>query len=116
MPKFRYQCKTCNVSELRLVSNKDKQVLCKTCQTLMDRQMPNLVGQEVRETVDPLLNTSWKQDQKDILKERKEDYYWSVEVPRLVQTHGLQTCLEQGWVWIDDKGQMHVHTKPPGKR
>jgi hypothetical protein len=24
--------------------------------------------------------------------------------------------LEQGWVWIDDDGKMHVHSKPPHKR
>ena len=90
--------------------------LCDICKNPMVRQMPNLAGKEVRETIDPHTNVQRQQDHDEVMRERKADYYWSVEVPRLVQKYSFQTCLEQGWVWVDDDGKIHTHTKPPGKR
>ncbi len=79
--------------------------------------MPKLVGAtEVRETVDHMTNSKHKQDQKALIRERNEEYFWKVEVPRLVQTYSVQTCLEEGWIWLDDKGQAHIYDKPPHKR
>lgn len=82
----------------------------------MAKQMPKTLPSQVTETVNTLTNTKWKADQKEILEERKQDHYWAVEVPRLVQKYSLKICLDQGWVWEDDNGKVHVHTKPPGKR
>lgn len=115
MPKYTFKCEKCNTEKQYFV-NADQELDCLVCSQRMYKQFPILAGQEVTEVVNQLTNTKWKQDQQEILRERKEDYYWSVEVPRLVQKYSLQACLEQGWVWIDDSGKMHVHTKPPGKR
>jgi hypothetical protein len=82
----------------------------------MTKQFPNILSTQVSETVNKYTNTKNKQDQKSIIEERKQDHYWSVEVPRLVQKYSLKICLEQGWVWEDDNGKVHTHTKPPGKR
>jgi hypothetical protein len=81
----------------------------------MHRQLPNIGGQEVRETVDVLTNTKWKQDQQEILKKRREEHFWNVEVPRLVQTYSLETCLKEGWLVYNEKGELVVG-KAPNKR
>ena len=79
--------------------------------------MPVISGQEVRETVDTYVGTKWKQDQKDLVKERKADYFWEIEVPKKVNSgiYSLQTMLENGWVYVDDKGKLQTRTKPPQK-
>ena len=120
MPKYTFKCELCN-TEKQYFCNETQAIKCPICSNArfdhyMKRQLPVLAGQEVTEIVNTLTNTKWKQDQQEILKERKEDYYWSVEVPRLVQKYSLKECLEQGWVWIDDNNKMHIYTKPPGKR
>jgi hypothetical protein len=78
----------------------------------MIRQLPNIGGQEVRETVNTLTNTKWKQDQQEILQKRKEDHFWQVEVPRLVQTYSLETCLKEGWLTYNEKGELVIGTAP----
>jgi hypothetical protein len=45
----------------------------------------------------------------------KEDYFWEVEVPRLVQTYSTETCIENGWLKYNDKGELVIN-KPPKKR
>ena len=82
----------------------------------MIRQLPNLSSEtEVREVIDPLTNRKWQQDQKELIKARRDQHYWEVEVPRLVQTHSLETCLEQQWLKYNDKGELVIN-KPPSKR
>lgn len=81
----------------------------------MHRLLPTLSGQEVRETVDTLTNTKWKQGQKEILARRKEEHFWDVEVPRLVQTYSLQTCLEEKWLVYNERGEL-VIGKAPSKQ
>jgi 23S rRNA-/tRNA-specific pseudouridylate synthase len=81
----------------------------------MPRALPTLAGQEVRETVDQLTGQQWKQDQKAIIDNRKETHYWEVEVPRLVETYSLETCLQQGWLVYNDKDELVIN-KPPSKR
>ena len=80
----------------------------------MKRQLPNLTGSTTKETVDKLSNTSHMDNHDQIIQNRKEAYYWEVEVPRFVQTYDKETCLRQGWLYYDDKGQLQVRTKPPG--
>jgi len=85
----------------------------------MERQMPILNGQSnVTEVVDKYMGIVWKEGQRELVKERHDEYYWSVEVPRLVNsgTYSLETMLQNGWVWIDDNEHIHTHTKPLHKR
>jgi hypothetical protein len=85
----------------------------------MKRDMPILNGPaDKKEVVDSLTNTRWGDDHRKIIQARKEKYYWSVEVPRMVNsgTYSVQTMFEKGWIWIDDNNEMHIHTKPPKER
>jgi len=117
MPKYSFLCTECDNLEQLFVDVGIKTVVCPKCSSVANRQMPKLNGAvEVRETVDSTTNRKHKQNQKDLIKERNDEYFWKVEVPRLVQKYSTQTALEEGWIWIDDKGQVHVHDKPPGKR
>lgn len=78
--------------------------------------MPVLTGADVKETVDKLTGTSWKQDQEDLTQKRRDKYYWEVEVPRLVQKYSLETCLEQKWLIYNEKGELVINNKPPDER
>lgn len=116
MPKFRFICSICKEETSRYVTVNAETLPCDICKAgTLERQLPTLSGQEVRETIDPVTNTRWKQDQQEILKKRKDDHFWEVEVPRLVQKYSLQTCLEEGWLVYNDKGQLVIN-KPPSKR
>jgi len=89
---------------------------CSVCGTTMLREFPNTnSATEVREVVDAYTNRTWGKDHEAVLKKRKEDHYWEVEVPRLVQTYSTETCLEQGWLIYNDKGELVIN-KPPSKR
>jgi len=39
-------------------------------------------------------------------------------VPRLVNsgTYGLDTMLENEWIWVDDNDKIHIYDKPPCDR
>lgn len=116
MPKFTFLCEKCKHSVQKFKPITTKTIKCEKCGEDAHRQLPKLANPEVRETVDKHTGKKWKQDQKAMLAERRDEYYWSVEVPRLVSKYSLETCLEQGWVWVDDDGKLHIHTKPPHKR
>jgi len=79
--------------------------------------MPTLRGLKNTETVDKFTNKKHIDDQQSIISERKADYYWEVEVPKLVNSgvYGLDTMLEQGWVYYDEKHKLVTRTKPPQK-
>ena len=79
--------------------------------------MPSLRGLKTTETVDKYTNRKHISDHDNVLKERKLDYYWSVEVPKMVNsgTYSIETMIEQGWVYYDEKGNLITRTKPPQK-
>ena len=78
--------------------------------------MPKLDGPvEVRETVDTYTGATWNQNHQELIKERREQHYWEVEVPRLVEKYSLETCLENGWLTYNEKGDLVIN-KPPSKR
>jgi putative FmdB family regulatory protein len=119
MPKYTYACDSCNNRSVRMADAKQKTDTCDVCGSNMTRQLPSLNGPaEVTETVDSFMNVKHRQDQKSLIKERNDEYYWKVEVPKLANdpTYALETKLENGWIWIDDNNQIHVHDKPPYKR
>ncbi len=116
MPKYVFKCSSCNGQTHKYVASTVEQIDCATCGSKMNRQLPNIEGQtEVREVVDPYTNVTWGKDHEAVMKKRKEDHYWEVEVPRLIQTYSTETCLEQGWLIYNDKGELVIN-KPPSKR
>lgn len=119
MPIYVFKCKNCGHEERLFTSIKRMVSPCPQCkEEYMERQMPVLAGSaQVRETVNKLTNTKWIDNQEEILKNRRDDYFWSKEVPRLVQsgTYSLETMLENNWVYFDDKGQLQTRTKHPSR-
>jgi hypothetical protein len=81
------------------------------------RQMPKLAGIKTTEVVDKYTNKKHVADQKQVLQERKLDYYWEKLVPEMVNsgTYTLETMLEKGWVYYDEKKNLVTRTKPPQK-
>lgn len=117
MPKYTFECGACKSTVQKFVAVDKKTAKCR-CGNGMNRKMPKLSGHaQVTETVDKYTNRKWKQDQEDILEERKADYFWSVEVPRFVNsgTYSIETMLEMGWIYFNDKEEVQIRTKPPQK-
>jgi len=118
MPRYRFKCTCCNKMEPRRVKVGTKTINCE-CGGEMVWQMPTLNGaSEVLETVDKDSGIQWRTDHREDLEKRKAEYFWSVEVPRMVDsgTYGLETMLENSWVIVNEKGQIEVQNKPPHKR
>lgn len=116
MPKYVFACPKCKSEITAYVPSTVVEQQCQACLSMMERRLPNISGQtEVREVVDPYTNKRWGKDHEAVMKKRKEDHYWEVEVPRLVEQYSLETCLEQGWLIYNDKGELVVN-KPPSKR
>jgi hypothetical protein len=115
MPKYRFFCETCNVEVERFVSPKTETSECYVCMSPMSRQLPGSGSQAVREVVDSFTNVRTTPDEKAQNKARKTEHFWEVEVPRLIQTYSLQTCLEEGWLVYNDKKELVIN-KPPSKR
>ena len=116
MPKYTFKCQ-CGWSDQRIENKKTKHVDCPTCGSIADRAVPFLSGPvEVRETVNDLGKT-WRKDQDELINDRKQTHYWKHVVPELVNSgvYSMETMLERGWVYYDDKGQLHTRTTPPGK-
>jgi hypothetical protein len=76
----------------------------------MSRDLPNTnSATEVREVVDPYTNRKWGKDHEAVMKKRKEDHFRDVEMPRLVQTMSVETCLENKWLIFNDKGELVIN-------
>ena len=119
MPKYTFICKSCENKVQLNLHRSIKTIPCKKCKHDMQRQLPTLSGAStVKETIDPAIGTTWIDGQKEAVKERHDSYFWTVEVPRMVQSgvYSIETMLEQGWIWFDDDKKMHIHNKPPHKR
>jgi hypothetical protein len=114
MPKFRFLC-TCGNQAEKFASPKTEETDCASCGSKMKRQFPGSGSQQVREVVDSFTNTRQTPDAKTENLARKTEYFWEVEVPRLIQTYSLATCLDEGWLVYNDKGELVIN-KPPSKR
>jgi len=116
MAKYKFKCLSCEKEQMCYGNLADMAPKC--CNKNMEMQMPNLVSQQTTEVVDSYTNKSWVENQPKMIEERSTDYFWSVEVPRLVQSgiYALETMLENDWVYFDDKNEMQINTKPPNKR
>lgn len=115
MPKYNFTCPKCQTRTHKYVPSTIEEVPC-SCGDVMKRELPSTNSPtEVREVVDPYTNRKWGKDHEAVMKKRKDDHYWEVEVPRLVQTYSTETCIEQGWLVYNDKGELVIN-KPPSKR
>lgn len=109
-------CDKCGTHIDRFASTTTEQVKCQECQDgTMKRQLPNSGSQVVKEVVDKFTNVRHTDNQKSEDAQRKQDYFWEVEVPRLVQHYSIETCLEEKWLVYNDKGELVIN-KPPSKR
>jgi len=115
MPKYSFKCSSCNKEESYYVSAGVTEKQC-PCSSVMVRQIPNISKSIVKEKVDSYTNINVSIDNKEEIEERKLDHYWSEIVPRLVQEHPPELCLQEGWTYIDEKGHIQIQTKPPHKR
>ena len=119
MPKYSFSCSSCSNSSQMYVPTLVRNIECKKCNGIMHRQMPTLNGPaNVREIVDKNTGITWGDDQKQMIQDRKDEYYWTVEVPRFVASgvYSLETMLENMWIQVDDAGKIHINNKPPNKR
>lgn len=115
MPKYKFLCSSCNKEKYHYTSMDKESMPCGECGGLAQRQFPTINGQQVTEMVDSLTGATWQQDQKEKMHARNENNFWEVEVPRLVQKYSLPTCLENGWLTYNEKGEL-VIGKPPSRR
>jgi NMD protein affecting ribosome stability and mRNA decay len=120
MPRYHFVCPKCGLEEQNTVPSHIKEVACERChpeEVWMRRLPPRVSKPTVKEFVDKRAKSAME-DQTAILKQRKEDYFWSVEVPRMVASgvYSVETMLENGWISVGDDGKMVVHTKPVGNR
>lgn len=120
MPKYTFKCSLGHTVQ-KYTSSKTTGFPCEEgyCSAVMVRQMPTLNGPaDVTETVDKYMGVTWRPDQKEQVKQRRDEFYWTVEVPRMVAsgTYTVETMLENGWITLDDHGHVQVNNKPPSKR
>lgn len=115
MPKYRFKCDKCPNETEKFTGLKEITIPCTECDGTLQRQLPTSGTQVAREVVDSFTNTRASPDARKESNDRKTEYFWEVEVPRLVQTYSVQTCLEEGWLVYNDKGELVIN-KPPSKR
>lgn len=115
MPKFTFHCPSCETKETCYSSIEVSSKPCK-CGDTMVRSIPTVSKPIVKERVDEYSNVNLPVDNKEELEERKLTHYWEVVVPRLVQQYPVEHCLREGWMTVDERGQIVVQTKPPHKR
>jgi hypothetical protein len=117
MAKYRFKCEKCSVISERYASVRTEVVSCKECDGNAVRLFPNIGSQKVTETVDPFLNIRHEEDQKKKLENRRREHFWSVEVPRFVESgiYSVETMLAEGWVTYNEKGEMVVAKGPKEK-
>lgn len=114
MPKYVFTCPTCGKSEQKFTSVKTSELDC-TCGAKQKRQLPNIAQQQVNETIDQYTGVKRDQNHVENIKDRRDEHYWNVEVPRFVQHYSTETCIENGWLVYNEKGELVIN-KPPSKR
>lgn len=116
MPKRSFVCIDCGEITSSYVYGQDllgKQ--CNLCGSPAKVLPPTILGMDVTELVDQDRNVKWKQNQEEMIRERSLDYFYENEVPRLINEYSLKVCLEEGWIYYDEKGDLKVRKRPPQK-
>ena len=119
MPKYTFICEKCKNTKACFVKIGVKKIDCDMCDGFLLRQMPKLSGpSQVNEVIDHYTGVSWVDDQEAKIKQRKDKYYWEIEVPRMVNsgTYSIETMLEMGWVYLNEKEEVCINNKPPSER
>lgn len=114
MPKYTFYCENCGKSKQMFTPSSTNEVECE-CHSKMTRQLPKIGVQRVTEVVDTYTGVTRDQDHNDLIKQRRDDHYWDVEVERLILTCSVETCIENGWLVYNEKGEL-VKGKAPHKR
>lgn len=115
MPKYTFVCHNCGEQKTQYAPVSITEFPCGKCDSAMIRQLPSSGSQEVTEKIDDFTGVTRTQDSESLNKERREQHYWEVEVPRFIETYSTETCIEQGWLVYNDKGELVIN-KPPSKR
>lgn len=117
MPKYTFICEKCDTLVQKYTSRDKKAIKCK-CGGSLQRQLPRPNKADVEETIDKYMGTKQRPDQREVVQQRRDEYYWTIEVPRLVNsgTYSVETMLEMGWIYLDEKNQIQINTSPPHKR
>jgi hypothetical protein len=108
MAKYRFQCEKCSAVVERYASVSTEALPCKECGANTKRLFPNIGSKKVTETIDSFTGIRHEEDQRKQLENRRIEHFWDVEVPRLVQTYSTQTCLEEGWLVYNEKGELVI--------
>lgn len=116
MAKYRFQCKKCSKIIERYTSVSTDSLPCKECGADTKRLFPTLGSKKVTETVDSFLNVRHEDDHRKHLEDRRIEHFWDVEVPRLIQTYSTQTCLEEGWLVYNEKGELVIGKPKKNKK
>ena len=115
MAKYRYLCDSCKKEKTSDSSSSSNSIAC-TCGNQMTRLPPTITKSELKEVVDKYTNIHLSPDNDEIIKQRKLEHYWAVEVPRLVNEYPIETSLQEVWMYFDESNKLQVQTKPPHKR
>lgn len=120
MAKYTYECKACGFTFQKYTSINTMQTQCPQCSSFTtERKLPTLNGpSNVTEIIDKYTGVTHRPNQKEEVEQRRAEYYWTVEVPRFVESgvYSIETMLENGWIWVDDNNQVHINNKPPQRR
>lgn len=116
MPKYIFTCE-CGAEISKYISASIFSIKCSYCSAQMSRQIPSHVEQSiVKELVDSYTGVYLPPDNTAILEARRSEYFWKVEVPRLVNEYPIEHSIREGWLIYDEQGKLQVQTKPPHKR
>jgi hypothetical protein len=117
MAKYRYQCEDCSIVFERYTSVSIEALPCKECGAKAKRLFPNIGSKKVTETVDSFTNIRHEEDNRKNIENRRLEHFWSVEVPRFVQSgiYSTETMLAEGWIVYDEKQELVVAKGPKGK-
>lgn len=116
MAKYRFQCEQCFKVVEKYTSVSTETLPCAECpSSWMRRLLPNVGSKKVTETVDSFLGIRQEDDYEKLTDDRRTEHFWEVEVPRLVQTYSTETCLQEGWLVYNEKGEL-VIGKPTKKK
>jgi len=117
MAKYTFICDKCHVTQQMYVGSSLLEKECQ-CGGTLHRQLPKLSQSTSYEKPDKDSACRWIDDQPAVIQSRKEQFYWSVEVPRMVNsgTFSIETMLDNGWITVSEEGNMIINTKPPSQR